>query len=246
MACTLIRAQRSLTLSALALVAAQAVLACGSDPEEPAAGGSGPGGSAGSTSAAAGAGGSSTSSAGSSATAGSSAQPSAGAGGLGSEECENIITEYPPASANHVTACSALSFDSNPPAGGDHYAVWAGYQTYDFPVPAGFLVHALEHGAIVYWYNCPDGCADEVARAQTMIDALPVDPLCSGTSQERRVILVPSPELDVRWAASSWGYVIKSSCFDADAMRTFYTDHVGEAREQLCNDGQAFASDPCP
>jgi hypothetical protein len=112
-------------------------------------------------------------------------------------------------------------------------------------LPAGFLVHALEHGAIVYWYNCPEGCADEVARAQAMIDALPVDPLCVGTSSQRRVILVPSPELDVRWAASSWGYVIKSSCFDAAALRSFYVDHVGRGPEALCNDGQAFASDPC-
>jgi hypothetical protein len=239
MACNLSRAPHFFVWGALALAGSQLGIGCGSDSD-----GGEPTGSAGSGSATAGAGGSSAAGGGGAgqATAGSSS----GTGGSGEELCESIITEYPPASANHTTACSALSFDSNPPAGGDHYAVWAAYQTYDYPVPAGFLVHALEHGAIVYWYNCPDGCADEVASAQAMVDALPVDPLCAGTSSERRVILVPSPELDVRWAASSWGYIIKANCFDADALRTFYTDHVGRAREQLCNDGQPIPSDACP
>lgn len=238
MACSLSRAQLSLTGSAVSLVVAFIGVGCGSsDPEA-----SEPGGSAGSS---AGAGGSTAGSgSGSGGAAGQSS--SAGAGGSGAGQCESIITEYPPASANHLTACSSLSFDSNPPAGGDHYAVWAAYQSYEFPVPAGFLVHSLEHGAVVYWYNCPDGCADEVARAQAMIDALPVDPLCAGTSAQRRVILVPSPELDVRWAASSWGYIIKADCFDPDALRTFYIDHFGRAREDLCNDGQVIARDACP
>ncbi|MEY2931820.1 MAG: hypothetical protein RL033_2569 [Pseudomonadota bacterium] len=243
MACNLSRAQLAFFCSALAGMAG--VVGCGSDPQAAEPSGSA-GSSAGSGAGGSGAGG--TGVAGTAASAGSSGagQLAAGAGGSGEEVCENIITEYPPPSAEHVTACSALSYDSNPPAGGNHYAIWAAFQSYDFALPAGFLVHALEHGAIVYWYNCADGCADEVARAQAMIDALPVDPLCSGTSSQRRVILAPSPDLDVRWAASSWGYVIKSSCFDPAALRTFYMDHFGRGPEALCNDGQAFTGNPCP
>ncbi len=244
MACSLNGAQSSLTRGALALAviplltAAPLLAGCGSDsdPEEPE-----PGGSAGS-SASAGAGGSS-SSAGS---GGGAGQPPVGSGGSEQQACENIITEYPPASANHVSECSALSFDSNPPAGGDHYGVWAAFTSYSSPVPPGYLVHSLEHGAVVFWYNCPEGCAGEVEQAQAMIDELPLDPLCVGSGAQRRAILVPSPELDVRWAASSWGYVIKSSCFDAAALRTFYIDHVGRGREDLCVAGQAIPSDACP
>lgn len=241
MACNLSRAQRSLARAVLALAAAQAFVGCGSD-----SGDTEPGGSAGS-SAGAGAGGSTTAMAGSGGGGGGAGQPSSGgASGASPAQCESIITEYPPASANHVIACSPLTFDSNPPAGGDHYGVWAQYQSYDFPVPPGFLVHSLEHGAVVYWYNCPDGCPDEVARAEAMINALPVDPLCAGTSSERRVILVPAPDLEARWAASSWGYIITADCFDADALRTFYIDHFGRGREELCNDGQVITGSACP
>lgn len=240
MACNLNRAQILLGC-AIWWAGALGLAGCGSDSDDPE-----PSGSAG---IGAGAGGSATATAGSGGSAGQTAaagSSGSGGGGSGSGVCESVITEYPPASFNHVTNCSPLTFDSNPPAGGDHYAVWAAFQTYDFPVPAGYLVHSLEHGAVVYWYNCPDGCPDEVAQAQAMIDALPSDPLCAGTSSQRRVILVPSPELDVRWAASSWGYIIKADCFDADALSTFYMEHVGQAREDLCNDGLAFDSNPCP
>lgn len=239
MACSLSRAQ-SLVGGALLLAGFGGLVGCGSDSGDPE-----PGGSAGTSSVAgsgAGAGGSTSGTAGSS---GGTGQSSAGAAGSGVDGCETIITEYPPASANHVTQCSALSYDSNPPAGGDHYGTWAAFQTYSYPVPAGFLGHSLEHGAVVYWYNCPEGCADEVARAQAMIDALPLDDKCAGTGVQRRVILVPSPDLDVRWAASSWGYIIKSSCFDADALRTFYIDHFGRGLEDFCTPGQTIPSDIC-
>ena len=161
--------------------------------------------------------------------------------------CQQITEAHPPASATHLALCSAVTYDSNPPSGGDHYAVWAAFQSYDFAVPDGFLVHALEHGAVVFWYNCPDGCADEVAQAQALIDSLPLDPLCAGTGTPRRAVLVPSPELDARWAASAWGFLEKAECFDADALRAFYTEHYGQGREDLCiSSGVTLTPTLCP
>ncbi|HVZ37474.1 MAG TPA: DUF3105 domain-containing protein [Polyangiaceae bacterium] len=171
---------------------------------------------------------------------------SAGAGGAAGA-CQQISETHPPASASHLAMCSDIPYDSNPPSGGDHYGVWAEYRSYDFPVPDGFLVHCLEHGAVVFWYNCPDGCADEVAQAQAMIDALPLDPLCAGLGTPRRTVLVPSPALDARWAASSWGFLQKADCFDADALRSFYLEHSGQGRESLCDaNGVSLTPTTCP
>ena len=52
----------------------------------------------------------------------------------------------------------------SPPVFGDHYPTWAAFQTYEYPVPLGYLVHSLEHGAVVVFYDCPEGCAEEVAE----------------------------------------------------------------------------------
>ncbi len=148
-------------------------------------------------------------------------------------------------SQDHVAACSEVSYD-NPPAGGPHYPQWAAFQSFTFPVPRGFWVHDLEHGAVVYSYNCSDsaeGCPEEVARVQAMIDALPGDPACSAATP-RRVVLTPDPLLDVRWGVSAWGFTLRANCVDTERFRQFYLNHFARGPEDLCNAGTDFGGTP--
>jgi Protein of unknown function (DUF3105) len=145
----------------------------------------------------------------------------------------------------HVDECSAITYPDNPPAGGNHYPVWAAYQTYSFAVPRGFWVHDLEHGAVVYSYNCADGCPDEVADVQGLIDALPIDEGCMA-DEPRRVVLTPDPLLDVRWGVSSWGHTLRADCVDDERFRQFYLNHFGQGPEAVCGDGSDFnGAPPC-
>jgi hypothetical protein len=159
-------------------------------------------------------------------------------------ECNAVETSFQNGSRGHIEECSETDYPMNPPVFGDHYPFWAAFQTYDFPIPAGYLVHDLEHGAVVFLYDCPDDCPDEVDAVQTFIDALPVDPLCSGGVQ-RRTILVPRPGMGARWAAAAWGFSLTAECFDAELFGDFYGEHVGRGPEDLCNAGVAFESAPC-
>jgi len=159
--------------------------------------------------------------------------------------CQAIVEEQRPSTANHVDLCSPLEYDTNPPSGGEHYGSWPAFQTYAFPVPAGFLVHALEHGAVVFWYNCPDGCDDEVQAAEAFIAGLAEDPLCAGLGTSRRAILSPYPDLDSRWAASAWGWTLEADCLDPQEFGAFYAAHYGNGLEALCSPGIAFDEDPC-
>jgi hypothetical protein len=148
----------------------------------------------------------------------------------------------------HVSACSEVSYADNPPAGGAHYPSWAAFRSYSFPVPRGFWVHDLEHGAVVFSYNCcasSTGCAEEVAQVQAMIDALPADPSCDAATP-RRVLLTPDPLLDVRWGVSAWGSTLRADCVDSERFRQFYLDNVGRGPEDLCNPGTDFGGTaPC-
>jgi len=139
----------------------------------------------------------------------------------------------------HVAVCSVLSPGSNPPSSGPHYGTWAAFRTYATAIPRGFWIHSLEHGAVVITYNCPEGCAADVQAIEAMIAALPAEPLCQQTSQtvRTRVILTPDPKLDVRFAASSWGFTLRSDCFDSAAFRAFVLAHLGNAPENFCSDG---------
>ena len=134
--------------------------------------------------------------------------------------------------AMHVPACSPVSYRSRPPSSGSHYPLWPVFRTYDRPVPWGYLVHALEHGAVAIVYNCPDGCPDDLAQARAMIAALPPRPGCSGPP----VILAPDPTLDVRFAASSWRHVLRARCFDRDRFDAFVEQHENHGRELIPDD----------
>jgi hypothetical protein len=185
---------------------------------------------------------------------GAGGEPGSGNGGNGNGGAQDCtpsaaaatIEEHPATAFTHQAQCSAVTYDTNPPSGGNHYATWAAFQTYSFPLSPGFLVHSLEHGAIVLWYNCADGCDAEVAAAQAFIDALPEDALCDGQGAARRLVLVPYPALERRWAASAWGWTLNADCFDPTAFGDFVSAHYGRGREDLCNGpGVVFSSDPC-
>jgi len=148
--------------------------------------------------------------------------------------CGTLVQEQ--ANGGHLhTAnnCDPVSYASNPPSSGTHYPDWAAYKTYTAPVPWGFLVHDLEHGAIVMVYNCPAGCPAEVAQAQAFIDGLAPDAACGGGPM--KIVLAPDHTLDVRWAASAWTWTLRSNCFDMAAFSSFVSSHYdGPDTEAAC------------
>ena len=156
--------------------------------------------------------------------------------------CAAVIESHPEEGFTHIPCTSPTTYLTDPPSSGNHYPIWAAYQTYDAPIPWGNLVHNLEHGAIDIVYNCPAGCADEVAQVQAWINALPPDPTC-GTN---RIILAPDPTLDVRFAASAWTWTLRADCFDATAFTQFFNDHYGRGRELVCAGGPSTLAGLCP
>jgi len=159
--------------------------------------------------------------------------------------CNAVETSFENGTRDHLPECSDIEYSMSPPVFGDHYPFWAAFQTYDYPVPLGYLVHSLEHGAVIFFYDCPDGCADEVSTVQAFIAALPDDPRCS-EAVKHQVILVPRPGLGSRWAASAWGYSLTADCFDRAIFQGFYDPHLGQGPENLCNQGIAIAEGACP
>ena len=164
--------------------------------------------------------------------------------GTPSGSCAATVATYQPSSAGHVSECSSIDYPTAPPVSGDHYPVWAAYGSYDYEIPAGYLVHNLEHGAIVLSYDCPDGCAEEVSAARAHIEGLPTDPRCSA-DVSHQVVLAPSNSLGSRWAGAAWGFALRAECFDADAFRTFYEEHVGRGPEDLCSQGSVIPPNAC-
>jgi len=146
-------------------------------------------------------------------------------------------------SSEHVPVGTKIDWSSNPPSSGPHYPIWAAFQAYASPVPRAYYVHDLEHGAVVFLYNCGStGCPDVVSTLQAAADSLPDDPMCAeeegGTESVRvRTVITPDPLIPTRVAAAAWGWIYLADCADLPTLKQFASAHYGQGPEESCSQG---------
>jgi hypothetical protein len=133
---------------------------------------------------------------------------------------------------NSQHTLSDVDYDTLPPSGGPHDPCWVPWATYDHPIRTERWVHNLEHGGLVFLYNCPEGCDDDVAALIAFVQTLP----------QGRSVLAPYAEMDSRVAALAWGVRMTMDCVDAAALQTFYDGAVAGAPEDVTQD----PSSSCP
>jgi hypothetical protein len=159
---------------------------------------------------------------------------------VASSTCGAVERAFPPDAAFHTDACTELEYGTNPPSSGAHYGSWPAFKVYDAAVPRGFLVHAMEHGAVVIAYSCTE-CDAEIDAARMLVRELGPDPLCctdpSCTGATTRLILAPDPRLDTPWAAAAWGATLVGDCFEPEVFRSFVEAHRGRGPEGVCAQG---------
>jgi hypothetical protein len=88
-------------------------------------------------------------------------------------------------------------------------------------VPDQCFVHNMEHGGVIFLYDCPEGCASEVAQLETFVNANPL------------TLLTPYAGLPARFALTSWGKRLVSDCFDLAAFTQFYEASADMAPESV-------------
>jgi hypothetical protein len=162
--------------------------------------------------------------------------------------CDVTTSTEPAPSRNHHTPCSEIDYPFVPPSSGDHYAVWADFLTYDAPVPWGFLVHSLEHGAVVLAYDPASASAADVRAAfAAVIAAHGVDPVCRDEAWTSRFIVVPQHDLATPLAAVAWEHTYEATCIDMPSLTAFVEAHYAHGPEDLCVPGEdASATGWCP
>lgn len=157
-----------------------------------------------------------------------------------STECVVTTWSEPAGARDHRDPCSDIDYPSQPPASGPHFGVWADFLVYDEEVPWGFLVHSLEHGAIVFGYDCPSGCPEVLQAFGSIIEAHGPDPLCeSHPSTDARFIVVPMSGLDAPVVALAWEHAYTATGIDEASLGEFVAMHYGMAPEDLCVAGRA-------
>lgn len=159
------------------------------------------------------------------------------------ETCDVYTAREPAEARDHRDPCSDVGYVLVPPAGGPHYSIWADFLVYDAPVPWGFLVHSLEHGAVVLAYD------SDIVEASTVRDTMidirtmhGLDPVCRDEEWPNRIIVVPDPDLEWPIAVRAWEHVYDATCLDRPSIEAFITEHYAMSPEDLCVPGTDLSS----
>jgi nitrate reductase NapE component len=123
-------------------------------------------------------------------------------------------------------------FNSEPPTSGPHYADEYDAGFYDesspeaqAPYPEGYLGHNLEHGYVIYWYNCELLESNDCALLKDKIKESMAD---NGLT---KLIAFPRATLDVPVAMTTWGQLLKMDEFDAGHAKKFVSANRNRAPE---------------
>ena len=123
-------------------------------------------------------------------------------------------------------------YNSEPPTSGRHYAseYEAGFydetsREFQVQYPEGYLVHNLEHGYVIFWYNCAQvgesGCDGLKDQIRSVLDK----------EDNFKVIAFPRPSLDVPVVLTSWGQKLEFEKFDPAQARSFVRSNRNKAPE---------------
>jgi len=123
-------------------------------------------------------------------------------------------------------------FNSNPPTSGRHYGQEfdAGFYTEisqqaQTSYPEGYLGHNLEHGYVIFWYNCDlldeSGCTELETQIKGVMDNF----------DNFKLIAFPSDSLDEPLVMVSWGQMLRFEKFDKDLASKFISVNRNQAPE---------------
>ncbi|KKW05864.1 MAG: hypothetical protein UY40_C0007G0003 [candidate division CPR1 bacterium GW2011_GWC1_49_13] len=108
---------------------------------------------------------------------------------------------------NHVAVGTAVQYNSNPPTSGPHYAEWTRAGIYDEPIADGYLLHALEHGYVIFHYQ-DEALKDELVKLVEELNG-------------QKLIVVARPDLDTPLVLTAWGRIMPLDGIDEAQIRDF-------------------------
>lgn len=135
--------------------------------------------------------------------------------------------QLPDEGREHVPEGQRVEYNSNPPTSGPHYATWATWGIYAEAPEDEKLVHNLEHGGIVIYYDPAQIEGQTLDQLKNQVRRL--------SRQNPRIILTPRDEFEGAIALTAWQYLLRLNDYDADAIDQFYQTHI--ARGPECEGG---------
>jgi hypothetical protein len=145
-------------------------------------------------------------------------------GGDGTPEVlEGHVQEMPDEGRDHVPDGTEVEYDSEPPTSGPHYARWAPPDIYREVIADELLVHNLEHGHIVVYYEPGRISTESATKITELTDRY--------DGQWDAVLAVPRPGMDAELTLTAWTYKMELDEFDEELIDAFVDAYRGKGPE---------------
>jgi hypothetical protein len=142
-------------------------------------------------------------------------------------------TTFPTQGNLHIPlgTTAQLTYNSTPPSSGPHYENLAAWGVQSQNVRYEHLIHNLEDGGVVVYYQCDDGCPELVAELETALQ-----PYLSDGSHVALARNDPSwtengtpmhKDMGARIALVAWRKLLLMDEVNADTIRTFVEKYEG-------------------
>ncbi|MCZ0940131.1 MAG: DUF3105 domain-containing protein [Caldilineaceae bacterium] len=129
-------------------------------------------------------------------------------------------------------SASPIEYNSTPPTSGPHYPGLAPWDIYEEPIRYEQVVHNMEDGGVIVYYQCEDGCPElrgQLAEVvQPYLDRgrhvlmMPNDPNWTGFGSQSA-----HRDMEARIALTAWQRLDKFDEFDAGRIRAFIDRYEG-------------------
>jgi len=135
------------------------------------------------------------------------------------------VEQFPDRGNNHVQEGADIDYERVPPLSGTHYGSTTDAGFYEDRPALGSLVHTLEHGAVIVYYD-PAEISPEARQSLREFASVH-----TGTWQS--VVVAPNPNDDPRapYVVTAWQHELTMDSYDAETVHAFLSEYLGRGPE---------------
>jgi hypothetical protein len=134
------------------------------------------------------------------------------------------IETFPSEGSTHVPVGTVVDYHTDPPTSGNHYPDPQPGGYYTAPVASGFLVHSMEHGGVIIYYDASRLTADNLLALQALAAQHP------GTFSQ--VVVVPRTDPANAIILTAWTHRLQLAAYDQTRIEGFMTLFLGNGPEK--------------
>lgn len=130
---------------------------------------------------------------------------------------------FPSEGRTHVPPGTVVDYKTDPPTSGNHYPDPQQGGFYTEPILSGYLVHSMEHGGVIIYYD------------STLVSAADLDALKTLAAQhgglQAQICCVPRSDTTYPIILTSWCHRLRLPAYDAARIQGFLNEYLGRGPE---------------